>query len=152
MKPPIPTPSPVWTRIRVERLLACAGGIGVGLGVGVELGVGEGVEGVGVGVVAGRTVVDALEELLPGLGSIALAEAPALVLSVPATIGVTTTITVAVPEPEKSPKLQKISLVPTQLPRLGVTETKFTPAGKCCDIVTFGAPPGPRTPTPTVIP
>ena len=59
MKPPIPTLFPVCTRIRVEKLTACAAtGVGdaVGLGVGVvgvTVGVGVGVAGVTVGVGVG---------------------------------------------------------------------------------------------------
>jgi hypothetical protein len=48
--------------------------------------------------VAGRTVVDAVKRLLAGLGSIAEAEAEAVLLSGPATVGVTTKVTVALPE------------------------------------------------------
>src|SRR5664279_1488624 len=58
MNPPMPTFSPVPTRIRVERLRACAGRIGVGVGVipgvGVETGVPVGVA-VGAGVEVGVT-------------------------------------------------------------------------------------------------
>lgn len=72
--------------------------------------------GVGVGVVAGRTVVDSVKKLLPGLGSIAEAKAEAVLLSVPATVGVTTRVTVALPEFGKSPRVQLIALVPLQLP------------------------------------
>jgi hypothetical protein len=65
MNPPMPALSvPVSTRIRVERLVACAApgfgvgvgvelGLGVGVGVGVGLGVGVGVIGVGDGVGVG---------------------------------------------------------------------------------------------------
>ena len=47
MNPPIPALSPVCTRIRVERLSACAAGVAVGVGVG------EGGVAVGLGVAAG---------------------------------------------------------------------------------------------------
>jgi hypothetical protein len=86
----------------------------VGLGVGVP-GVSVGV-GVGVGVPAGRTVVDAVAKLLIMLGSIAEAEAEAVSLTVPATVGVTTKVTVALPKIGRSPRLQKTMLVPLQLP------------------------------------
>ena len=65
MKPPIPTPSPVWTSMRVDRLSVCAAGVGVevgvGLAVGVTVAVGVGDGGtvdvaVGVGLAAGVTV------------------------------------------------------------------------------------------------
>ena len=51
MNPPMPTFSPVCTRIRVDRLTACAAGValGVGVGAGVRVGVGVGAGGVGVG-------------------------------------------------------------------------------------------------------
>lgn len=68
-----------------------------------------------------------------------------MLLSGPGTVGVTTNVTVAVPPNGKSPNWQVMVLVPLQLPRLGVTETKFTPADKVSDIVTFGAPPCPPT-------
>ena len=135
MKPPMPTFSPVWTRIRVERLTACAAGVGAAVGVGVA--------GGGVGVVpAGRTVVDAVKKLLAGLGSITEAWAEAVLLSGPATVGVTTKVTVALPG-ARVPRLQVMELVPLQLPWLGVTETKFTLAGKVSPIITFGALEGP---------
>ena len=60
--------------------------------------------------------MDAVKKLLSGLGSIAEAEAEAVLLSGPATVGVTTKITVAVPEFGKSPRVQVTSLVPVQLP------------------------------------
>jgi hypothetical protein len=41
-----------------------------------------------------------------------------------------------------------MSLVPLQLPWLGVTETKFTLAGKVSPIVTFDAKKGPLLNTP----
>src|SRR4051812_30473980 len=61
MKPPMPTLSPGWTRIRVEKLRGCAAGPGLGVPVGegeggaVAVAVGEGdgdggTLGVGVGV------------------------------------------------------------------------------------------------------
>ena len=50
MNPPMPTLSPVWTRIRVERLMACAAEVGLAEGVGVAVPGGVGVE-VGVEVV-----------------------------------------------------------------------------------------------------
>ena len=107
MKPPIPTLAPVCTRIRVERLRACAAAMGVGVGVAL---------GVGVGVVAKTTVVDAVKLLLPGLGSNAADEAAAVLLSVPASVGVTTKVTVVLLKAVRVPKLQVISLVPKQLP------------------------------------
>lgn len=89
--------------MRVERLMVCAAGVGLevgvgeaGVAVGVELGVGVDV-GVGEGVPEGETVVDAVAELLPGLGSVEPpANAEAVLLSGPASRGVTAKVTVAV--------------------------------------------------------
>src|ERR1043166_3519403 len=54
INPPMPTLAPVCTRIRVERLRACAAGdalgVDVGVGIGVVVGLGVGVTGGGVGV------------------------------------------------------------------------------------------------------
>src|SRR5437763_7718518 len=68
MNPPMPTFSPVRTRIRVERLRACVAGAGLGLAVGtgvmVAVGVTPGVgvaTGVGVGAAVGVGVT-------PGVG------------------------------------------------------------------------------------
>jgi hypothetical protein len=78
----------------------------------------------------GMTVVDAVDELLDGLGSSKYEEV-AVLLSVPAAVGVTTKVTVALPpKPWRLPRMQKTVLVPVQVPWLGVTETKLTPAGK----------------------
>jgi hypothetical protein len=62
-----------------------------------------------------------------------------VLLSGPATVGVTTKVTVALPKAGRVPREQLIVLVPAQVPWLGVTETKFTVAGKVSVIVTFGA-------------
>ena len=54
MNPPMPALSPVCTRIRVERLTACAPGVGLEVGVVDGEGVSVGVEvGVGVGIGVG---------------------------------------------------------------------------------------------------
>src|ERR1700730_921380 len=63
MKPPMPTLSPVCTRIRVERLITfdVDVGLGVGVGGGAAVGVGAGVViGVGVWVVTGAAVAVAV--------------------------------------------------------------------------------------------
>jgi hypothetical protein len=106
--------------------MACGAGAGLGVGVGVVVGVGV---GVGVGVDAGMTVVSSVSELLPGVGS-SKVETPAVFESVPATVGVTTRLTVALLPAAIEPRSQMTVLVPVQLPWLGVAETKFTPAGK----------------------
>jgi hypothetical protein len=106
--------------MRVERLIACDVGLGVGVGVaaggvGVEeggvgvagggvgvagggvgvAGGGVGVAGGGVGVDAGMTVVSSVSELLERLKSWEVVLQVAVFESVPATVGVTTTVTVA---------------------------------------------------------
>src|ERR1044072_5589038 len=56
MNPPMPTLLPVCTRIRVERLIACVGGVAVGLGLALAVadGLGEGaIVAVAVGVAVG---------------------------------------------------------------------------------------------------
>jgi hypothetical protein len=72
MNPPMPTLSPVWTSIRVERLRGCAPGVGVAVGVtvGVTVGVavGEAVgvaEGVTVGLAVGVEVAVAVGDGVP---------------------------------------------------------------------------------------
>ena len=55
--------------------------------------------------------------------------------SIPATVGVTTRLTVALAPATIVPRLQVMVFVPVQLPWLGVTETKSTPAGKTSVIV-----------------
>ena len=63
-----------------------------------------------------------------------------MLLSGPAATGVTTSVTVALPPIKGSwPSEQLTVLVPVQLPWLGVTETKFTPAGNVSVIVTLNA-------------
>jgi hypothetical protein len=80
--------------------------------------------------------VDAVDELLNGSGSPKYG-AVAVLLSVPATVGATTNVTVALAKPWRAPRLQVTVLVPVQLPWLGVTETKLTPVGKVSVIVTI---------------
>ena len=66
---------------------------------------------------AGRTVVDAVKMLLDGLKSnTEESDAPAVSLSGPAAVGVTTKVTVAPPDAGSVPRLQVMSLVPAQLP------------------------------------
>ena len=72
MKPPMPTLSPVCTRIRVERLMALvvgvALGVAVGLGTIVADGVGVGVGGMIVAVGLGLGVVGLTLGVAVGLG------------------------------------------------------------------------------------
>ena len=110
-------------------------------GVGVPVGVG--VPGGGVGVVpAGRTVVDAVAELLSGLGSNELPETIAVLLIDPVTVGVTTKVTVSMAPGGRLPRSQVTVLVPVQVPLVVVAETKFTLAGKLSVIVTSCWPKG----------
>ena len=80
------------------------------------------------------TVVSSVSLLLPGVGS-SKSETEAVFESVPAAVGVTTRLTVALVPAAIVPRLQTMVLVPVQLPWLGVAETKFTPAGKISVIV-----------------
>ena len=80
------------------------------------------------------TVVSSVSELFPGVGSSKLGT-EAVFESVPAVVGVTTRLTVALAPAAIKPRLQTMVLVPVQLPWLGVAETKFTPAGKLSVIV-----------------
>jgi hypothetical protein len=66
-----------------------------------------------VGVVGGRTVVDAVAELFSGKGSMKYG-ALAVLLSGPATVGVTTKVTVTVADLGMVPRSQ--TTVPKQLP------------------------------------
>ena len=72
MKPPIPTLSPVWTNMRVDRLTVCAAAVGDGVGVpgvAVRVGLGVGVCGVGVGLGVGVCGVGVgLGVGVPGVG------------------------------------------------------------------------------------
>jgi hypothetical protein len=90
--------------------------------------------------------VDASEKLLATKGSPKELD-PAVVelLSGPATVGVTTKVTVAMLKAGIPPRLQETSpLIALQLPWLGVTETKVTLAGKWSPISTGAGPLGPR--------
>jgi hypothetical protein len=85
--------------------------------------------GVGVGVGAELTVVSSVSVLFKGVGS-SKSGTEAVFESVPAVVGVTTRLTVALAPATRKPRSQTTVLVPVQLPWLGVAETKFTPAGK----------------------
>src|SRR5205814_939836 len=71
INPPIPTLSPLWTRIRVERLRACATGVELGVAVPVAVAVAVGVVvavavavtvGAGVGVPVAVAVAVGVED------------------------------------------------------------------------------------------
>lgn len=59
-----------------------------------------------------------------------------MLLSGPAMVGITTKVTVALLKAGRLPIEQLTVLVPSQLPWLGVVETRFTPAGKVSPMVT----------------
>ena len=65
-----------------------------------------------------------------------------MLLSGPATIGVTTRVTVAVLKGGSMPRKHSIVLVPLQVPWLAVTETRFTFAGKVSVSMIFSTGPG----------
>jgi hypothetical protein len=93
--------------------------------------------------------VDAVAELLLELGSIH-ENTVAVLLSGPACVGVTTKTTVALPLAGRA-KEQWTVLVPAKQPWLGVTETRFTLAGKLSFISTPASLPMPNMgPTDTV--
>ena len=76
------------------------------------------------------TVVTAVEVLLAVLESDSVADTVAVLLKLPAAVGVTTRVTVALALLLIVPRGQLTVLVPLQLPWPGVAETKLTPAGK----------------------
>jgi hypothetical protein len=93
--------------------------------------------------------VDAVAKLLFELGSIQESTV-AVLLSGPASVGVTTKTTVALLLAGRA-KEQLTVLVPPQLPWLGVTETRFTLAGSVSCISTSTRLPTPKMgPTETV--
>jgi len=75
------------------------------------------------------TVVTALVLLFAVYGSLSLVLTKALLVNVPAEVGLTIIITVALIPLSRFPKLQNTLLVPLQLPWLGEEETKFKPNG-----------------------
>lgn len=89
------------------------------------------------------TVVVTVAVLSSGLGSNSVAFTLAELVSVPAVVGVTTIVTVALqPSKHSRPRLQTTIAVPLQL-ALGVEETNVTPAGKVSVRVTPVASDGP---------
>src|SRR5205823_14862340 len=77
------------------------------------------------------TVVVAVAELLPVLGSEVTADTLAVFVSVPLVDGetLTTMLIVALAFPGKIPRLHVTVVVPEQDPLLGVADTNVTPAG-----------------------
>jgi hypothetical protein len=95
------------------------------------------------GRTGGVTVITIVAVLLLVSASITFPVTEAVLESVPAVVGVTTIITVALFPLDNMLKLQVTVLVPLQAPWLGVAETKVTPPGKVSVIVTPAAASGP---------
>jgi hypothetical protein len=91
----------------------------------------------------GLTVVLVELELFPRFGSPVVLVTLAVLFNVPAAVGVTTIVTVALPPLLMVPRLQETVLVPVQLPWLGVAETYVAPAGSVSVTVTPDALLGP---------
>ena len=72
--------------------------------------------GVAVGLGPAMTVVNTVDVLLKGGSHGSLGGTMTVLLSMPATVGVTTKITVALVAPGMKPKEQEIELVPVQVP------------------------------------
>jgi hypothetical protein len=87
--------------------------------------------------------VDSESLLLLVFGSDWLPVTLAVLVFVPALVGVTTIVTVAEAPLARLPRLQVTMLVPLQLPWLGVADTKATPVGNVSVIVTPVAVAGP---------
>lgn len=87
------------------------------------------------------TVVLTVAVLFPGTGSVSLAATLAVFVSVPAAVGLTTIVTVALAVFARVPRLQLT--VAVQIPWLGVTETKVTFVGTASVKVTPVAGDGP---------
>ena len=93
----------------------------------------------------GLTVVVAVAELLPVLGSVSLPLTEAVLLrdGTAAAVGVTTIVADALAPLFRLPRLQPIVVVPLQLPWLEATETNVTLAGSVSVTVTPVAVNGP---------
>src|ERR1700686_3124785 len=89
-------------------------------------------------------------ELLDGLGSFWAAIALAMLLIVPAVVGLPTMVTVALVLVATAPRLHVTVVVPVQLPWLELAETKLTAAGRASVMVTPVATEGPLLVTVTV--
>ena len=89
MKPPMPTLSPVSTRIRVERLTVWAGGVGVGVNATVAVAVDVAVMvAVGVDVAVAVAVTVAVAVAVGVNVAVAVAVAVAVVVTVAVAVGV----------------------------------------------------------------
>src|SRR5205807_2369298 len=92
---------------------------------------------------AGLTVVLAVAVLLSGFGSASVPLTLAVLVSVPAAVGWTTIVTVALAPLARFPRLHVTVLVPEQLPWPAEADTKVTPLGSVSLTVTPVAPEGP---------
>src|SRR5437773_11921065 len=93
--------------------------------------------------VSGSIVVPAVAELFVWSKSDSLPLTLAVLLRLPAVVGVTTSVIVAEAPLAKVPRLQVIVLVPLQLPWVDVTETRMTSDGNVSSIFTPVAVEGP---------
>src|SRR5262245_42177189 len=92
-----------------------------------------------------RTSVVAFTLLLPGLGSASGAEMLAVVTRVPAVVGRTMTVMVAVAPTDSVPGAH-VTVLPDRVhePSVDDAETNVTPDGNCCSTATELAALGPR--------
>jgi len=104
---------------------------------------GGGWEGGGALAGCASTVVDAVAELFPELGSAVEEDTDAVFASVPAALGRTTIVTVAVAAFASVPRAQVTVVVPEQLPWLELVETKLAPPGSMSVTLTPAAGFGP---------
>ena len=116
-----------------------APGVGVGLGLDVGVGLGPDV-GPGLGL-GSTTVVEPVAVSLPQPDSGSFAATPAVVLSEPVAVGLTTTFTSVSPPPARSPRWK------VRTPSIGTTPpvawTNATPGGRLSVSVTPVAPAAP---------
>src|SRR5829696_502104 len=96
---------------------------------------------------AALTVVSSDAVLFAGFGSLTAEETLALLVSVPAAFGLTTSVTLATASPAvRLPSWQITLVLKLQVPWLGVTETRSTLAGSVSVTFTAGAVLGPALP------
>lgn len=89
------------------------------------------------------TEVVTLAELLAGLGSGSVAVTEAVLVMLPAAVGLTTIVTVAVAAFGSVPMLQETVVVPEHVPCVEAAETNVGPAGSVSVRVTLVAGDGP---------
>ena len=121
IKPPMPTRSAVWTRMRVERLTVCAAGVALGVGVGVWVGVAVGV-GSGVAVGGGVGVPPTVAVGVAVAVAVGVGDGVPLGLAVALGVGVT----------QEAPKISEKRLsVPVSIPALSDTFNVQLPLAFC---------------------